>query len=426
MTDKRSKNKIFKRGLALSLLVLATLPKTALGFPVFIEGSNFSRLFGMGRSTLIAIAADKETKKRIPLQFDEVEDGAALVLRNPYIVRDLRASLAHPNTKDPFLGRLQSVHRMVLDDRDFLACDAECHASINATAKEICNSTAAQVLLKATLQRDAKSAFIVDCGIQPADEVMKNSVKYNEKKATIFTPQYEYSYLSEKNIFFKTIRIKGSEKPILGQSEIKALLKPKFLFNLKFRDDDLISQITSITRSPHGISLEVAMALNLLAMRINNQICCDVSFYEDALYFPVVLDLPFSGSSFADGSGVFFGFEQDNHEKVRTEYIAGKSAEQSDAIVIQQNENVLVIGMRNSSSQKKNGSRPKIVSQKDMTKMNFLPVVSRNGIFYDIRETEQGFHHFNVWIFIGSLQEKEKLIEYAQKGPQITTEYLAF
>ena len=410
----------------LGLLILMTLPKLAVAYPVLVEAERFSKLFGQQRASLIAIAANKEIKTRIPLQIDEVEDGATLVLRNPYVVRDLRSSLAHPKKSDPFFGRLQSVHRMVLDDRDFKTCDQDCHTSITSTAREICNSPLAQVLLKVSLQRDQKTAFIVDCGIKPAVDLMTSTVNFDEKKSTISTPKYEYTHLSDKNIFFKKIKLKGSESPILGQSEIKAYLKPKFLFNLKFQDDDLISQITSVSRSPHSLSLEVAMALNLLAMKINNQICCDVSFYEYSLYFPVVLDLPFAGSSFAEGSGVFFGFQKEQGDQLKTEYIAAQSNDTSDAIIIEQNDSILVIGMRNSNSQRKNGARPIIVSQKDMKSMEFLPVVSKNGIFYDIQNTEKGFQHFNVWIFIGSSQDKEKLVEYAQKGPQITTEYVPF
>lgn len=97
---------------------------------------------------------------------------------------------------------------------------------------------------------------------------------------------------------------------MLTKSELKAFLKPKYLFNMKFKDDDLVSQITSLSRGPQGLNVEVAVALNILAMKINTQICCDVSFYEDALYFPVVLDLPFSGDSFAKGSGLFLDFKQ--------------------------------------------------------------------------------------------------------------------
>ncbi|MEY2989024.1 MAG: hypothetical protein RJB13_2545 [Pseudomonadota bacterium] len=414
----------FARRLIFGLMILMLTPRLAVAYPVFVEAKSFSRYFGLQRASLIAISSDKDTKKRIPIQIDEVEDGAALVLRNPYSIRELRGSLAHPKKNDPFFGRLQSVHRIVLDDRDFGLCDQSCQDSIQSTAREICKSPTAQVLLKVSLQRDQRSAFIVDCGIKPAENLINSSISFDEKKSTISTPKYEYTYLSDKNIFFKNIKLSGNEDPILGQSEIKAFLKPKYLFNLKFQDDDLISQITSISRNSHSLSLEVAMALNLLAMKINNQICCDVSFYEDSLYFPVVLDLPFSGSSFADGSGVFFGFQRENGAQLKTEYITAKSPDTSDAIIIEQNGSILVIGMRNSNSKRKNGARPVIVSQKDMTKMDFLPVVSKNGIFYDIQNTEKGFHHFNVWIFLGAIQDKEKLVEYAQKGPQINTEYM--
>lgn len=423
MTESKPLSITATRLRVFSLMVLTVLSQQSFAFPVFVEAQKFSRFFGVNRSHLIAISVSKDVKKRIPLQIDEVEDGAALVLRTPSEIRPLRESLAHPKKNDPFYGRLQSVHRLVLDDRDFSVCEAECLPSVTEAAKVLCSNPIAHVLFKVSLPSERKDAFIVDCGTSQKELPKRDSIAYDTKSLTVTTPHYAYQHVSEKNIFFRSITPTQREKPIVSKSEVKALLKPKFLFNMKFKDDDLISQITSVTRGPQSLSFEVAMALNLLAMKINNQICCDVSFYEDALYFPVVLDLPFSGSSFASGSGVFFGFETNQSEPVQTEFIPANSPDDSDAIVIKQNQNLLVIGMRRSTSQGSNATRPKIVTGKDMAKAEFMPVKSDNGIFYDIKETQQGFHHFNVWLFFGAEQDKNKLVGYAQRGPQAVTEY---
>lgn len=393
----------------------------ALAYPVILNSSEITPLLGTTRSQLIALRADDHGAKRVALQIDEVEDDAALVLREPFEIRKLRGNLSHPKRNDPFSGRMHSVHRIVLDDRDFSDCAEQCKKRISESAKNVCETPYAKVLLKITLTENQRQIFMVDCGLQ-MNIFSARDVKYDSVHSKISTPIYEYVYQSEKNIFFKEIRSKNTARPALSNSELKAYLKPKFLFNMKFKDNDFVSQITSVSRGSQSLSFEVAVALNILAMKINNQICCDVSFFEDSLYFPVVLDLPFSGNSFAKGSGVFFGFEGDKESKVQSEFIPAKNSDSSDAIVIRQEKNIIVIGMRNPNRKTPELVRPKVVSSKDMSGIKFIPVQSESGIFYDIQNAKEGFQHFNVWMFFGAEEDKAKLINYAQNGPKVTVE----
>jgi hypothetical protein len=409
--------------LASAVLLLGSLcfASSAFCFPVILNSSHLAPLFGSVRNQLIALKADESGPRRVALQIDEVEDDAALVLREPYEEFPLRKKLAHPGKNDPFAGRLKSVHRIVLDDRDFGVCSAECKKKLNESVKTLCLNPRALITTRVTLIDSNKELFLADCGL-PMKPLSERSISFNLKKKQISTPNYEYSFESEKNIFFKDIKVSPNSSAILSRSELKAFLKPKYLFNMKFRDDDLISQITSLSQGSQSLSLEVAMALNLLAMKINNQICCDVSFYEDALYFPVVLDLPFSGNSFAKGSGVFFGFQSDDKAQVQTEFIPAKTPEASDAFVFRQDKNIITLGMRNPNRKSAELVRPKIVSKKDLLEMAFMPVESLTGIFYDIQNAKEGFQHFNVWMFFGKEEEKAKLIDYAQNGPKFTVD----
>lgn len=406
---------------AVFLLGSLAVASPALAFPVILNSSHLSPMFGSVRNQLVAIKADEAGARRVALQIDEVEDDAALVLREPIEEFALRKKLAHPGKNDPFAGRLKSVHRIVLDDRDFATCSLECKKKLNEAVKNICMNAGAVITAKITLSDSHRELFLADCGVQMKPS-LERKIAFNANKRTISTPIYEYSYESEKNILFKSIKANQMQRPLLSKSELKAYLKPKYLFNMKFRDEDLISQITSISQGAQSLSLEVAMALNILAMKINNQICCDVSFYEDALYFPVVLDLPFSGSSFAKGSGVFFGFQTDEKSQVQTEFIPAKSPDASDAFVFRHDKTIITLGMRNPNRRNAELVRPKIVSKKETTEMAFMPVDSPTGIFYDVQTAKEGFQHFNVWMFFGREDEKEKLIDYAQYGPRFTVD----
>ncbi|NBX16061.1 MAG: hypothetical protein EBR09_01715 [Proteobacteria bacterium] len=394
--------------------------QTAHAYPVLLNSLQLSQILGTPRNQMIAISSDGKKTQRVALQIDEVEDDAALVLRQPFEIRKLRESLAHPQKNDPFFGRLNKVHRAVLDDRDFAACDDACQANLPAQIKTVCGNNSAQILLKIALANQS-SAFIADCNT-PVSELSSRTVTYNASEKTISTQKYDYVYTSDKNIFFREIKTKPDGQPVLSKSELKAYLKPKYLFNMKFEDDDLISQITSLSRGPQGLNIEVAVALNILAMKINTQICCDVSFYEDALYFPVMLDLPFSGDAFANGSGLFFGFRTENGTNVKTEFISGQTKGASDVILIQQGKNLIALGFRSPNKKESAQVRPKVVSQVEMNSLKFTPVESPAGIFYDIRNARQGFQHFMVWMLFGQESERAKLIEYAQYGAQVRVE----
>ncbi|NBW80960.1 hypothetical protein EBR21_04320, partial [bacterium] len=399
--------------------LMPALPAAA--YPVLLNSTQLGGIFGTTRRNLIAVKSDGTSVQRIALQIDEVEDDAALVLRQPYEVRKIRNNLAHPQSNDPFQGRIQNVHRAVLDDRDFAPCNTDCQKKLNGQVKSVCNSPSPVTLLKITLEESQKNAFIVDCGTS-ANDFSPRNIKYDPATRKVSTPKYDYIHESEKNIFFSEIRNKSETKPVLNGSELKAYLKPKYLFNMKFQDDDLVSQITSLSRGPQSLNMEVAIALNILAMKINSQICCDVSFYEDALYFPVVLDLPFDGNSFAKGSGVFFGFQTEKDSGVKTEFLAAQSATDSDAILIQQGKKLITLGFRNPSQKNQTLVRPRVVTNQDMSAIKFMPVQSPSGIFYDIQNAKEGFQHFMVWMMFGDESERAKLVEYAQRGAQARVE----
>lgn len=402
-------------------LAFLLLPASALGYPVLLNSSQLATIFGTPRNQLIAVKSDGTQAQRVALQIDEVEDDAALVLREPFEVRKLRTTLPHPQKRDPFFGRLQSVHRMVLDDRDFSECGAECKSKLPAQVKAICRSAIASTLLEVSLGDTGKMLYIADCG-SPVAELPPRDIKYNAESKTITTQRYEYVHSSDKNIFFSEIRARPETRPVMAQSELKAYLKPKYLFNMKFEDDDLTSQITSLSRGSQGLSIEVAVALNILTMKINTQICCDVSFYEDALYFPVVLDLPFSGQSFAKGSGLFFGFQHDTRSKTKTEFIPSQTADESDAILIHQEGNLIALGFRSPTKKQNALVKPKIVSSSDMEKLKFTKLRSPSGIFYDIQAAQEGFQHFMVWVYFGKESDRTKLTEFAQRGARVRVE----
>lgn len=52
----------------------------------------------------------------------------------------------------------------------------------------------------------------------------------------------------------------------------------------------------------------------------------------------------------------------------------------------------------------------------EMAAKGFSKLRSDDGIFYDATKLPDGFNYFNIWLFVGEIAEKDKLLEYARYG----------
>lgn len=403
----------------------------ALAYPVLITSDAVPWLMESSHSHLIAIAPQIAKEwRRIPLQIDEVEDGAAIVFRQPTKITPLRKDLAHPGESDPFEGILDSVHRLVIDDDDFETCDEKCLSSALSEAKKLCNmkdgeSSNRLNLTKIDLKYKNKSAFIANCRNEIKNE-FQSKVKVDLERQTFTSDTFTYKFRGKKNILLDRITLEPEDKEILGPSELQVYLKPKYFVNMRFDDKDLISRVTSYTAGPLSTGVEVSFALNVLSFKINPQICCDVSIYKDALYFPVMLDLPFEGSSFAKGSGLFYGLNYAGDVAKDIEFFAPKknkdgagskvSTSSSSALLIKNNDKLISVGFRGRTQEDGANFAPSLAYPADLKKSGFPNVKSKFGLYYDVTKLKKGFHNFNVWFYVGTEKNAEQLAEYAKNG----------
>ena len=87
--------------LFVSIITALLGAQEARAYPVLMEAKAFPSLGDASRDVLIAIAPCKDGAfRRIPLQFDEVEHGAAVVFRKPSTSLSIRKEHAHPSNKD--------------------------------------------------------------------------------------------------------------------------------------------------------------------------------------------------------------------------------------------------------------------------------------------------------------------------------------
>ena len=408
-------------------------PSTSLAYPVLISAKETPNLLGKTRNNLIAIAPDPQGAfRRVPLQIEEVEDGAALVFRHPTFELPLRKEHPHPSKRDPFADRLDEVHRISVDDENFGICNESCTAQAKIEAKKLCKDTSTEPLPLTRVDLDFKktAAFLVACSVSQRQS-KKLPVRVDIKNQEFVTPTYKYKYKGKRNILFDEISLMPENKAILKDSELMVYLKPKYVFNMQFGENDIVSRITSVTQGSVSTGVEVAFSLDVLSFKVNSQICCDMSIYNDAFYFPVMLDLPFEGNAFKAGSGLYYGlnaadkkidqgqmkFMARNLSDYKFEDNKAVTEGGASAILIKSDKKLVAVGFRNMKETNSVGTAAPLLAKKaDLKKIEFPDVKSDMGLFYDITTLAKGFHNFNVWFYVGDSSQEELLSEYAQNG----------
>jgi hypothetical protein len=400
--------------------------KQAWGFPVLIPAEKVTSLLGKNRNHLAAFQVTRNTVHRIPLQVDEVEAGVALVLRNPTHTLPLRKKVSHPDSKDPFAGRFTSYHRLLLDDDNFAACDTGCETYAKAQLHQVCSTAKDSLtnlnLVRLNLRHLKTSAFVVDCGQEPPAEervTQKQKIDADFKGRIFSTDLFRYEYKSDRSILPKSVTI-HPDIPLLSDSELSVYLKPKMMFNMYFTEKDIFSEFTSYTQSNVSTAIEVSFAIDIFGMKVSPHVCCDVSVYKDALYLPVMIDLPFAGSSFQEGSGLFFGFTYPGDVQKDVEIFMPRllplgqkpTPGSINVVLIKAKEKRLAIGFRTNNK----NLVPAVAFPDDLKRNMFKVVKSDLGVFYDITKLEKGFQHFDMWFFVGDASQEKTLIEYAKNG----------
>lgn len=404
------------------------VPQTAQAYPVLVPAKKIPWMVGAKRENLIAMAFSQGQWKRIPLQLEEIEDDIAIVFREPTESWPVRKKLHKPKTKDPFEGYLDVYHRAVIDDQDAGLCDAECAGSVKQGAQQLCTGASYRSyarMARIDLDYTRATAFVVDC-MSKQPESFKTTSTLDAKHFIFKGDKFEFQYKNEKSVMLDKFRVGPERKPVLTNTEMHVFLKPKFMFDMHFENKDVTAEISSLTYGPLSLAVEIATALNVFVFQINKQICCDINVFRDALYLPVMLDLPYSGEAFAKGSGLFYGFGIT--EGTRFEYFpaaesAGKRPVRgATAIALEREGKLVTIGFGNLKSIEGKDLSPLEQTRASLTKLGFPKVSNDHGIFYDATQLPDGFNHFNVWFFIGTEAERDKLLDYARHGISYTAQ----
>ncbi len=411
----------------LTLTLLLTLggvlfPHRAKAYPVLLPAKSIPWMVGAKRENILALTKKDGKWKTIPVQMEEIEDDVAIVFRNPTESLPVRKKLHKPRTKDPFEGYFDNYHRAVLNDNHFGTCDASCNAEVKTAAQKFCAGERYRRYARTVridLDFTKRTAFLVDC-MAPQSAFKDSTSVVDQKNHVMKGDRFAFKYKNENSVMLDTFSIGKSNKEVLTDTEMHVFLKPKFMFDMHFENDDVTAEISSLTRGPLSLAVEIATALNVFIFQINKQICCDINIFEDALYFPVLLDLPYSGESFQKGSGLFYGFEVTKGTTFEYYPVPATTPSRpvrgATAMTLERENKVVTVGFGNLKAISGKALSPKEQTQAQLKAKGFPKVSSDKGIFYDATQLPDGFNHFNVWFYVGAQSEKPKLLDYARYG----------
>lgn len=413
--------------LAFGALIALGLDFSAAAYPVLLPAKDIPWMMGAKRDHILAISRQASgTWKAVPSQAEEIEDDIAIVFRNPTESLPIRSKLRRPKKGDPFQGFFERYHRLILDDNDFGPCDTACEAEARQQGALLCdkgNVSPYSRMARIDLEYNKTTAFLVDCG-SPQKAFPNATTSVNRKARSMSGKDFSFHYKTDESVMLDTIKIgkEGERKDLLVGTEMRVFLKPKFMFNLEFANQDVHAEISSITEGPLSHGVEIATALNVLVFQFNKQICCDINIFSDSIYFPVMLDLPYGGESFANGSGLFYGFKVTDDTKFEFFPADAETTEQdrpkrsATAMTLAREEKVVTIGFGSLKSFKGSLLAPSHEKRVALAAKGFAKTQNDEGLFYDATKLPEGFNHFTVWLYVGQASERDKLLEYARYG----------
>lgn len=417
----------FTKGLFVSLTGFATSAFLAVSMayahPVLIKVKDNSELLGMPRANLAAFSTDGTTTKKIAIQVDELEDDSLLVIREPTKEMPVREKLHHPKTRDPFRGRLAAYHRIVMDDKNFQACDDKCTKSAGEQAKKICGANSNPEVLRIDLSFKKTSAFLAYCEVEVAAEFPK-PVTLQSDKRQFQSESFQLTYAKSSPIVMEELLLKKDNTKIISGSRLEVMVKPKLFLPIHFTEDDLHSELTSFVETGVSTEAELAMKLKTLGITTSFEICCDMSVFNDSFYFPVVLELPFAGTSTRSGSGIYFGFNflgkipADVGGNL-SEFPSAPKPGGGNVLLLKSGAQTLAMGVRHPNGVKGEVIQASTMSTEQAKKIGFNTGKSNIGVFMDITKIKsKGLQRFEIWFYVGQADEAEMLTEYAAQGVQ--------
>lgn len=413
-----------------SFCILA--PKTLLAHPLLFYVKNLPQ-FQEGkihRKNLVAMGRKNNRWEQIPLQIEEMEHGAQVV-RTPQTIFSTRKSLPKPRRADPYSGYLHNMHRITIEDQGLQRIKTSQAQWLKKRAlKSVCQASQGKPDLYWIQSKTLRKEFIlIDCP-KKVKEIKPRPIQVNVQmsKNRILGKNYAFHYENNESLLPTGLTWGENQKANILIRREEFIGQVRKILDFEFTDQDVKYYPTSYEKKPLSSTLEVASEIKLGSiLSVDPIICCDVSFYNEAITFPVILDTPVPGRIFSRPSGVFVGLQHKNGTKTfkqQSQFHLPHLKKQGfissiahKGFITFENETGSHVAVISLGGDLKEGIYPSYAENRIMNQIEDFPIVkSPLGVYYDITGLKSRQTNFEVWLFFGKTKERKKLERMAKFG----------
>lgn len=342
-------------------------------------------------------------------------------MRKPSLELETRKNLNKPKKKDPFKGLISQYHRISLNESLLEKIPTDISNKIKEEANKFCDynkenkeKNDAKNIFELKLSYKEATAFIIECNNKLKLEFPKigtfdiNSYEFSSNKIAS-TINKDTPLLIEKLIS------KKNNRTLINKTSFEMKLKTKFLLSSSIQAKEIKSKITSVYEGPVSTQIELATAFKILGISKGLDVCCDVSFYDDAFYLPILVDMPISGSSLKSKSGIGYGIDiaKDMEKSLfslleRTDKVGETmNANKKNTVFFNNDDEVVAIMLKDKNSNKNSDLKISFGPSGDLTKYDFDLLDFSHAFHVDLANDKlKGRQQFEIWFYIGKKREE--------------------
>lgn len=162
--------------------------------------------------------------------------------------------------------------------------------------------------------QDMRYAYLAFCKEKKNwnHQIAFHTIKHDAPNREVRTPNFQYRYAADNHLLFQSIALpydRPGNYPLLIAENSDQVIRGdvKNFFTLNFTKDDIDAHIARERRGPLGLVGSVNFWLRILFFKIDLRLSPEVSFFQDAVFMPMVMHLPVDATQYLNpGSGLFY------------------------------------------------------------------------------------------------------------------------
>lgn len=284
-----------------TLIVCTVATSLADACPLVLKGQDLTSIRGFGarsewQAYRVVAEKGKRTWKQVPMQVDPL---------------DKDGYLEFFDDKVAWWDETLAEH-----DRIVVAPDA---FGLQATKTDGRPCSAMRMLEVKNTLADNSYTYLLPCarpvGFRAGIPKAPSSVQHDTKNHVMLSKRFEYHYQPNNQLMFDKIVLRstnGAPHIVNSGAEQRIRIDVKRFFNLDLDSRDVRSNIEHTRTTTLGMLGELIFYLKILFFKIDLKLATGVSFFEDSVHVPMVLNMPVNAPDYVHSkSGLIFSWNTD-------------------------------------------------------------------------------------------------------------------